>query len=280
MIVEKAYAKLNLSLNVLKKRPDGFHNLETIMVPICDLFDILEFSERDDDQFVIEGFDIKDNLVYKAAKLFQAKYRTLGANIKLTKRIPVEAGLAGGSADASATLRGLNRLFDLNISLEELESLALLLGSDTVFCLYNQAAICRGRGELLEFIDFDFSFDVWILKPNFGLQTKEVFAKYIKQDAEIKTGELIRALKENDLFLLDKNITNDLYLPAIMVNKELENIMFLLKEKGINGHMSGSGSTIYFLDNLETNYKEVLNSSKIEYAYFKKHFVKNTVNDC
>ena len=117
MAMEFAYAKLNLSLNILGKRPDGFHNLESIMVPVVDLYDTLEFEARDDNQFIIVDDAINDNIILKAAKLFQEKYHTKGATIKLTKRIPTEAGLAGGSADASATLRGLNKLFNLNISL-------------------------------------------------------------------------------------------------------------------------------------------------------------------
>lgn len=280
MVVEKAYAKLNLSLNILEKRPDGFHNLESIMVPVCDLFDILEFSCREDDDFVIEGCEIKDNIVHKAAKMFQEKYHTKGANIKLTKRIPIEAGLGGGSADASATLRGLNKLFELDLTLEDLEPLAASLGSDTVFCLYNKASVCRGRGEILEFIDFDFSFNVWILKPAFGLLTKEVFSKYKKVDTLIKTNEILICLRNSNLYELDKNITNDLYLPATMVNPEIDNIIQKLKANNISAHMSGSGSTIYFLDNLSTNYKKVLDDSKIECVYLQKHLVKCTVNDC
>ena len=280
MVVEKAYAKLNLSLNILEKRLDGFHNLESIMVPVCDLFDILEFSDRDDNEFVVEGIEIPNNIIYKAAKLIQEKYHTKGANIKLTKRIPIEAGLAGGSADASATLRGLNKLFGLNLELNELEPLAASLGSDTVFCLYNKAAVCKGRGELLEFINFEFSFNTWILKPNFGLSTKEVFGKYEKKNTIIKTSQIISCLKNEDYLSLDSLLENDLYLPASIVNNQIENIIKTLSRNNITGHMSGSGSTIYFFDNLNTNYKHLIESNEIEYAYLGKHLIKNDVNDC
>jgi 4-diphosphocytidyl-2-C-methyl-D-erythritol kinase len=123
MIIEKAYAKLNLSLSVLDKREDGFHNLETIMVPVVDLYDTLYFYERDDNNIEVLDNNIKDNIVIRAAKAFQEKYHTKGVTIRLEKRIPLEAGLAGGSADASATLRGLNRLYGLNIPLKELEEI-------------------------------------------------------------------------------------------------------------------------------------------------------------
>ena len=110
MIMEKAYAKLNLSLKVIGKMDNGFHELESIMVPICDLYDELYFEENDSYDFNVSGFEVSNNSILKAAYLFQKKYNTKGANIRLIKRIPLEAGLAGGSADSSATLRGLNRL--------------------------------------------------------------------------------------------------------------------------------------------------------------------------
>ena len=172
----KCPAKINLTLEVVNKREDGFHELETIMVPI-NLYDILYFEENNSNEMILLDNTIEDNSILKAAKLFQQTYKTKGATIKLKKRIPLEAGLAGGSADSSATLRGLNRLFKLNIPLKELESLAAKLGSDNVFCLYNHAAICRGRGELLEFINDDFRFNVTVIKPSFGILTKEAFKK-------------------------------------------------------------------------------------------------------
>ena len=284
MVVEKAYAKLNLSLNVLGKRPDGFHDLESIMVPVCDLYDTLEFSKRDDDNIVVLGMEIQNNIVVKAFKLFQDKYHISGVNVKICKQIPIEAGLAGGSADASATLRGLNKLFNLNIPLIELEELALRLGSDTVFCLYNKPAVCRGRGEILEFINFDFSLDVWILKPSFGLLTKDVFSKLVIDKTNIKTNEILNSLKDNDLIKLDELISNDLYIPATLVNPKIKEIVDVLNNNMIKAHMSGSGSTIYFIDNLVTNYNELLQdllkAHKIEYVYLGKHLINCLVNDC
>ena len=284
MAMEFAYAKLNLSLNILGKRPDGFHNLESIMVPVVDLYDTLEFEARDDNQFIIVDDAINDNIILKAAKLFQEKYHTKGAIIKLTKRIPTEAGLAGGSADASATLRGLNKLFNLNISLHELEELASSLGSDTVFCLYNKAAICKGRGEILEFINFDFSFNTWILKPSFGLLTKDVFRHYKGVKTLIQTNEILFSLKNNNIDKLDNFISNDLYEPASLVNNKIEKIVKILNENHLNAHMSGSGSTVFIIEPTSQNYEEtltkVLEKNKIEYVYLNKHLVKNAVKDC
>ena len=158
MVVERAYAKVNLSLSVLGKMDNGFHELETIMVPIT-LHDTLYFRKNNTGEMILLNNEIENNSILKAANLFQEKYKTPGATIKLVKRIPLEAGLGGGSADSSATLRGLNRLFNFNIPLEELSELAIELGSDNNFCLYNRAAICRGRGEKLEFINKNIVFN-------------------------------------------------------------------------------------------------------------------------
>lgn len=255
MIKEKAYAKLNLSLSVLGKREDGFHELETIMVPI-NLYDELYFEENDGNEMVLLDNTILDNSILKAAKLFQETYKTKGATIRLKKRIPLEAGLAGGSADSSATLRGLNRLFSLNIPLKELEILAAKLGSDNVFCLYNHAAICRGRGELLEFIEEDFKFNVSIIKPSYGILTKDVFKNLIFKEKR-NFNNVFNALKDNNIKTLDENIYNDLFESAVKIKPELLDIVSYLEKQNYRVHMSGSGPTL-FIFNLKQNVKKEL----------------------
>lgn len=272
MIKEKAYAKLNLTLNVIGKLDNGFHELKSIMVPVVDLFDELYFEENGTDEFKVIGCDILNNSIIKAAKAFQTKYKTTGANIHLVKRIPLEAGLAGGSADSSATLRGLNKLFGVNAPLKELEELAKELGSDNVFCLYNKAAICGGRGEKLEFINIPFSFEVTLVKPKFGLLTKEVFSQVIL-NKEVDLSNVLLALKNNDYLLLDKSIFNDLLIPATKVEPKLKEIISSLNENKVNCHMSGSGSCLYLLTDKE------LKTFDIESVYYAKHLVKNEVTD-
>ena len=192
--------------------------------------DTLYFEERNEDVIEILDNNIKDNIIVRAAKVFQEKYHTKGVTIRLEKRIPIEAGLAGGSADASATLRGLNKLYGLNIPLQELEELALVLGSDTVFCLYNKAALCKGRGEILEFIDFDFNIDLCILKPNFGLLTKDVFGVKDTKTVRVDSESIMKALKENDIKKVNELIRNDLYYRAIAIEPKLKNIVDILKQ--------------------------------------------------
>lgn len=255
MIKEKAFAKINLSLNVLGKREDGFHELETIMAPI-NLYDELYFEENNSNEMILLDDTIEDNSILKAAKLFQETYNTKGATIRLKKRIPLEAGLAGGSADSSATLRGLNRLFNLNIPLKELEKLAIKLGSDNVFCLYNHSAICRGRGELLEFIEENFKFNITIIKPSFGLLTKDVF-KEIKFTGKKECSDILKAIKSNDCKLLDKSIYNDLHDSAIKIHPELISFEKYLEKYGYQVHMSGSGPTLFVFNLKQTAQKQL-----------------------
>ncbi len=152
MIVEHAYAKLNLTLEVIRKRADGYHDLATVLQTV-DLHDTLEF--REDDEIELECSDAslahEDNLVVRSAELLRKVAGTgRGARISLRKRIPVSAGLGGGSADAAATLRGLNRLWELGMSERELVEIAAKVGSDVPFLISGGTALASGRGETLE----------------------------------------------------------------------------------------------------------------------------------
>ena len=156
---EKAYAKINLHLNVTAKRQDGFHDIETVMqtVSLCDELAVsLAPSAKAEAHLSICGADLptdSDNIALRAAEFYLARSGKVGrVDISLVKRIPVAAGLAGGSADAAATLRALNRLFNSYFSESELLSMAAELGSDVPFCLLGGRAVCRGRGELIESI--------------------------------------------------------------------------------------------------------------------------------
>lgn len=154
---EKAYAKINLHLNVTAKRQDGFHDIETVMqtVSLCDELAVsLSPSDRAEAHLSICGADLptdSGNIALRAAELYLARSGKIGRiDISLVKRIPVAAGLAGGSADAAATLRALNRLFNSYFSESELFALAAELGSDVPFCLLGGRAVCRGRGEQID----------------------------------------------------------------------------------------------------------------------------------
>ncbi len=178
---EVAPAKINLSLQVLRRHDDGFHQIETRMAPIS-LYDSLQvepadaFEFRADDPTLPMG---EDNLVVRAADLFFSQIkREPKVRLILIKKIPHGAGLGGGSSDAAATLRLLNRFFDAKLPMEELAVLAANLGSDVPFFLSGGAAICRGRGELIEVAPLPARLNLLLLKPQFGVATPWAYSRW------------------------------------------------------------------------------------------------------
>src|SRR2546423_71073 len=177
-----APAKINLSLRVLNKRPDGFHEIETLIAPIS-LSDGIQIEKQSrwidfqcDDPTVPSG---ADNLVVRAAKLFfeQAKIKT-GVSIALHKKIPHGAGLGGGSSDAASTLMALNELFETNLPREALAKLSESIGSDVPFFIFQSAAICKGRGELVTPMKLPEPLSILLLKPEFGVSTAWAYQRW------------------------------------------------------------------------------------------------------
>ena len=257
MIVEKAYAKINLALEVFDKGLDGYHDLNNIMVPV-DLYDVLTFEKIEEDVILLDNtnYKAKDNIVYKAAKLFLRQYRiNKGVLITLDKHIPSQAGLGGGSADAAATFRALNKLFELNRPLEELRDLSVQLGSDIAYCLYEHAALCTGRGTEVKLLNVNYpKWNVLLIKPPFGCSTADIYSNYEKLDCDrsVKLQNVIKTLEIGDLNLLKDNIFNDLEATAFKLKPELEKIKEDFNNKSLC-MMSGSGSTLFLLDdNIET----------------------------
>ncbi len=181
-----APAKINLHLEVLGLRQDGFHELAMVMQSI-DLADQIDISKRDDSEITLNSnySDLslgEDNLIIKAAKLMRSVSgrEDIGASIYLTKNIPIGAGLAGGSADAAATLIGLNSLWELNFSLKELEIISATLGSDVPFCISGGIQLCFGRGEILEKLEdsLEHMAIVLVKDPSIAVSTPWAYAKY------------------------------------------------------------------------------------------------------
>jgi len=246
----KAFAKVNLTLHVKKKLPDGYHQLETLFRGVF-LHDLLTFTGRGDGiALTLSGpFGDSvppggDNLACQAAELLRAAFpgRIRGVEIHLEKHIPTQAGLGGGSADAAATLLGLDRLFDLRLEGSELRRLAACLGADVAFCLEPLAALGRGRGDLLEPLDpGKCGAPMWILlvKPPFGLATKEVYGAWRPGEhdadaggpgsrdsldsstASARLGALLQALASGDTPSVWKNLFNDLEEPAFLRRQSL-----------------------------------------------------------
>ncbi len=249
MIYEKAYAKINFALAVGKEQ-NGYHEVKNLMVPI-DLYDELFFQKSQDIKIDCE-VEIKENICLKAILLFKEKFHIQeGVNLFLKKNIPIMAGLAGGSSDAAATLRGLNRLFDTKASFEQLNEIACQLGSDVPFFLQNKVALCTGRGEIVQPLDVDFkNINFLLIKPGFGLSTKEVYQKYIEikihSDTEIE--KIIDSASKRDFVLLDQFLFNDLEDIALEISKELKDLFNQLERLSYSPHISGSGPSIFILD--------------------------------
>ena len=269
MIEEKAYAKINLSLEVMGKRDDGYHAVNTVMVPI-DLYDELSFFESDDVMYR-SNIEIENDIVLKALKLFYEKYNIKkGVGIILEKHIPLSSGMAGGSSDAAATLRGLNRFFNVGATLSELEELANMLGSDVSYCLYQKPAYCTGRGEKVELVESNLKdLDITIVNPNFGISTKAIYDAYEYNivDRKNQTDKLLYGLKEGKLEDVKNNIFNDLSKLSIYLTP-LKDIYDDLLKLGYMPYLSGSGPTLYIFGHADlSEIKEKY--TDIEYIYTK-----------
>lgn len=266
MVKEKAYAKVNLFLNVIQKRGDGYHDLEMVMASI-DLFDVLSF------QPIKQGIDVQtttpitpnitDNIVYKVAKHLQKTYNIQkGVQINITKNIPIAAGLAGGSADAAATLRGLNKLWKLHLSTEELAEIGLQFGSDIPFCVYNKLCIAKGRGEELVFLDNKLNIPILLVNPNIPLSTKEVFGN-VKPESlhEHKINGMTMGIYNNNTEIIAKELYNSLEDVVFAMEPSLEALKNELLTWGATGAlMSGSGATIFAIDTNKKTLKHIQNT--------------------
>lgn len=258
----KAYAKLNLGLKVIGKRADGYHLLKTAFC-LIDLYDEIKINitQNNSEIKLLEHFapwSEQDDLAYKAAKLLQ-KYANVkhGVAITVKKNIPIGGGMGGGSSDAAALFIALNKLWDINLSKNELMRLGLRLGADVPFFIYGQNAFAEGIGEILSPIKLEKSFFVLIV-PNFGLSTKEIF----------KNLHLNLLPKDNitPKYLL-KTLENDLETVARNLNQELNQIFLELRNYG-NPAMTGTGSTIYLKFNDLNRAKKVALELEKKYNSF------------
>ncbi len=247
MIIEHAYAKLNLALNVVGKRHDGFHDLEMIVVPLA-LADLIYFDEANTIDLV-SNVSINDNVILKTARYMQRRYAVeKGAHIKLEKHIPIGSGLGGESADIAATIRGLNKLWQLNLSNVSLTEIAVSLGSDTNFCLYNKTALVTGRGEHLKFLKNPPIKHVYLLISDHPISTRESFEKYRKEANDMRFESLLDLYEKEDYPQFFNHAYNGLLKTAFALDKTLEKAYLTLKKTYKNAYMTGSGSTLFLLE--------------------------------
>jgi 4-diphosphocytidyl-2-C-methyl-D-erythritol kinase len=254
-----APAKLNLTLEIVAKRPDGYHAIESLMAPV-DLADELEFRNADELSLTCDDPAIPTdgrNLVHKAAEALRRTTRSRhGAAIHLAKRIPHEAGLGGGSSDAATTLLALNRQWNLNLPPADLASVAAEIGSDVAFFLARSAAWCTGRGEIVEAELSGAALDVVIVKPLIGLSTKEIYGRVSVPAHPVDGTPAREALRAGDKEALGRALFNRLQAPAFAVAPAVESLYRELAALGPLGcQLSGSGSALFALcrDALEAN---------------------------
>jgi 4-diphosphocytidyl-2-C-methyl-D-erythritol kinase len=238
-----APAKINLYLHILGRRPDGFHELETLMVPISlgDTLEIdlipagVEFSCSDP-----ELADAQDNLATRAARLFLEEFKPKGGvRIHLEKAVPVGAGLGGGSSDAAAVLLALRQLHGLDCTDTKLAELAARLGSDIPFFIYRQPALCRGRGEIVEPVSLKGSYQGLLVHPGFGVSTPWAYKTYAQNP---HPGEVGRTFA-------DVTLRNDLEPPAFSKYPWLPTVKKWFRQRPgvLDALMSGSGSSVFAL---------------------------------
>ena len=268
MIYERARAKINLTLDVRYKRSDGYHELESVMQTV-DLSDYITLIPRNDGELSltvnIPFLPVDErNLAYKAAQVMRQLYGIKkGVHIDIDKRIPVAAGLAGGSSDAAAVLRGLNRLWQLDLPMSEISAVGARVGSDVPFCLYGGTAIVRGRGERVEPLPLQPAFWVVLAKPPITVSTAEVYAD-LRLDEDVqhpRAQAMIAALQEGSLQRVADAAGNVLESVTLARFPEIEKIKDQVSRLGAAfSLMSGSGPTVFGLTDKEQKAKRVYNS--------------------
>lgn len=272
-------AKINLGLNVYKKDESGYHELDTIMLPIDlqDELDILIFERIGNLKIVCSDENIpidEKNILYKTYKLFfkKIKKENLEINVNLKKNIPSEAGLGGGSSDAAFFLKVLNEYYDDYFNIEDLKKIAFEIGSDVPFFLENKASRIFGKGEKINILESRLETNLILLKPNFGVSTKLAYETFdeLKEVKYSNLDEIEKGILTNDIYLIEKNVENCLE-QAVQNNENIRILKSSLKAILPNKKffMTGSGSVFFAFisenekDFLETRIKTFLDNIKI-----------------
>ncbi len=252
-ITLKAYGKINLSLDVLGRRPNGYHDVAMIMQTV-DIYDTLTMTKRDDDKVVLttdlEGLTCgEDNLVCRAIRLIKEKHKiATGVSVHLEKKIPMAAGMAGGSSDCSAAFRAMSILFELGLGDNELMEYGVTLGADVPYCIMGGTALSEGIGEILTPLKSLKGSNLVIATPDISVSTPWVYNNLVLNEdtKHPDTKLMLKAVEDGDIRLLAENMYN--VLETVTKNKhtqigELEQIM--LSGGAMGSIMSGSGPTVF-----------------------------------
>ncbi len=247
---DRAFAKINLCLDVAGVREDGYHDLKMIMVPI-DFYDVLEMVPADETSIQQNRSYLpcnEKNTIIKAIKVMQETY---GFNqnfaCTLQKHIPTRAGLAGGSADAASAIRLMNRMMNLHMSREEMIAVGKKVGADVPFCLFNKPSFVEGIGDILTPFECHTDFELLLVKPRGGVSTKEAFAIVDREEPYHPDCMAMKhALETNDYEGVIHSLGNSLEPAAISLVSDIRKVKAELTERGFDGVlMSGSGSTVF-----------------------------------
>lgn len=273
---DRAFAKINLCLDVAGARDDGYHELKMIMVPIT-FYDVLELQpSREMEMIMDKAYLPADdrNTIIKAIHVMQRRYGfDLNFRCTLQKHIPTRAGLAGGSADAAAAIRMINRLMRLNMSREEMIEVGREVGSDVPFCLINKPALVEGTGEKIQEFECHPDFELLLVKPRKGVSTKECFRLVDSMETDHPDCLKMReALISNDYQGVIDSLGNSLEAPAVQLVSQIKDAKQALLDAGFDGVlMSGSGSTVFGI----TKDRELVERT-MKQLKGQKYFVRHT----
>ena len=253
----QAFAKINLGLDVLGKREDGYHEVRMIMQTVG-IYDRIDLIYKETPGITVETNlyylpDNENNLVYKAAKLLMDEFHVQkGVHIRLRKYIPVAAGMAGGSSDAAAVLFGVNKMFSLGLTTEQLMDRGVKIGADVPYCVMRGTALSEGIGEILTPLPVPPQCQVLIAKPGISVSTKFVYenlhANELRPEQHPDIDGMMEAIKQKDLYgIADRfgNVLENVTIPAYPVIQEIKDLM--LEQGAIGALMSGSGPTVFGL---------------------------------
>lgn len=269
-MILNANCKINLGLNVLRRRDDGFHDLETVMIPVPGVYDVVEVERSEGDSTfeqngIVVDCNVEDNLCMKALRLMQRLYCVGEARIRLDKRVPFGAGLGGGSSDATAVILAVNELFGLGLSEERLIEVAAMIGSDTAFFVRNTPQLCEGRGEVMSPITLPLEGKyIAVAKPAEGVSTKEAYSGVKPAVPSVRLAEALKCPIEEWRDM----VKNDFEEHIFELHPDIAAIKRAMYEAGaVYASMSGSGSAVFGIfddePKLENEFIKYLKTTKL-----------------
>ena len=273
---DRAFAKINLCLDVVGKRDDGYHELKMIMVPI-EFYDVLEMLPANTTNLTINRSYLpvnEKNTIIRAIKIMRERYNfSLDFQCNLTKHIPTQAGLGGGSADAAAAIRIMNRMLRLNMEDQEMLEVAAQVGADVPFCIFNKPAYVEGVGDIITPFNCSTDFQLLLVKPRRGISTKEAFSIVDKgNDVHPNCLSMMYALENNNYEGVISNLGNSLEGAAMLLVEDIHSVKNRMEGFGFDGVlMSGSGSTVFGITR-----NEKLLDGAMDYFKEEKYFVRKT----